>query len=292
MMNSKDILLIDPFKNLLNIYRMFLEREKYRIETASNLKDASQKLSLDRYAVMITEFLPPFEETFQMLHWVKEHSPETYIIIVTNSLVDDKTYEELFLIGVDDLIVKPFSPGKILVHVKKGFRNRDLIIKMQELERESLVDPIARQMERPVFNPSYFRRYLRQELKRAKRHRHPLSLLLLEIPGKAVAEGPDESFCIELIRILRNNTREEDIVGRGNGGFGILLPETDEVGSQTLVKRLLQLIQGHSPFQKGENLRSLVKAISFEHFTYPEKFLIPETLRSVLEEISLQYPRP
>ena len=286
-MNSKDILLIDPFKNLLNIYRMFLEREKYRVETASNLKGASQKLSLDHYAVMITEFLPPFEETFQMLHWVKEYSPETYIIIVTNALVDDKTYEELFRIGVDDLIVKPFSLEKILVHVKKGFRSRGLVIKIQELERESPVDPIARQVEQPIFNPPYFRRYLRQELKRAKRHHHPLSLLLLETPGKAVADDPGESFYIELIRILRNNTREEDIVGRGNGGFGIVLPETDEAGSQALVKRLLQLIQRHPPFQKEERLRSLVKTIYFQPFTYPEKFLIPESLRSVLEEISL-----
>ena len=286
-MNFKDILLIDPFKNLLNVYRMFLERERYLVDTASNLREASQKLSLDHYAVMITEFLPPFGETFQMLHWVKEHSPETYIIIVTNATVDEKTYEKLFDTGVDDLILKPYSPEKILVHVKKGFRNRDLIIRIQELEKESLIDPIARQVQQPIFNPPHFRRYLRQELKRAKRHRHSLSLLLVEIPGKAVVDEPGENFYIELIKILRNNTREEDIVGRGNGGFGILLPETDEAGSQALVKRLHQLIQRHPPFQREERLRSLVKTISFQPFTYPEKFSIPESLRPVLEGISL-----
>ena len=292
IMNFKDILLIDPFKNLLNVYRMFLERERYLVDTASNLKEASQKLSLDHYAVMITEFLPPFEETFQMLHWVKEHSPETYIIIVTNATVDEKAYEKLFNTGVDDLILKPYSPEKILVHVKKGFRNRDLIIKLQELEKESFIDPIARQVQQPIFNPPYFRRYLRQELKRAKRHRHSLSLLLMEIPDKAVADDPEKSFYIELIKILRDNTREEDIVGRGNGGYGILLPETDEAGSQALVKRLLQLIQNHPPFQREKGLGSIAKTLYFQAFTYPEKFLLPKPLRSILEEISKQYIPP
>jgi PleD family two-component response regulator len=289
-MSFKDILLIDPFKNLLNVYRMFLERERYLVDTASNLREASQKLSLDHYAVMITEFLPPFDESFQMLHWVKEHSPETYIIIVTNATVDEKTYEKLFNTGVDDLILKPYSPGKILVHVKKGFRNRDLIIRMQELEKESLIDPVGRQVQQPIFNPLYFRKYLRQELKRAKRHRHSLSLLLMEIPDKAVVDDLSENFYIELIKILRNNTREEDIVGRGNGGFGILLPETDEAGSEALVKRLLQLIQDHPPFQREKGLESIAKTLYFQAFTYPDKFLLPEPLRAILGEISEQYP--
>jgi len=35
-MTSDWILLLDPFKNLLNAYRMILEEEKYSVETALN----------------------------------------------------------------------------------------------------------------------------------------------------------------------------------------------------------------------------------------------------------------
>ena len=188
------ILILDPFKNLLYIYRMFLENERYGVETASNLKDAFQKLSLDHYAVLISEFLPPFEETFHMLHEVKEHSPETYIIIVTNAIVDEKTYERLFDVGVDDLILKPYSPNKILDHVKKGFRNRNLIIEKRKLEGESLIDPIARQVELPIYNLTHFQRCLRQELKKAKRHGHSLSLVLMEVPGEAITRNQLEGL--------------------------------------------------------------------------------------------------
>ena len=284
------ILIVDPIKNLLYIYRMFLENERYGVETVSNLKNAFQKLSLDRYAVLISEYLPPFEETFHMLHEVKGHSPETYIIIVTNATVDEKTYERLFDAGIDDLILKPYSPNKILVHVKKGFRNRNLIIEKRKLEGESLVDPIARQVELPVYNLTHFQRCLRQELKKAKRHGHSLSLVLMEVPGEAITRNQPEGHTADLLRILRNNTREEDVVGRGNGGFGLLLPETNEAGSKVLVKRLICLIQNHTPFQIEESLKSMANLVSFQTFTYPEKFKIPDPLSSVLEDLSKQFP--
>ena len=288
-MTSQDrLLIIDPFKNLLDIYRIFLEREKYSVETAASLKEASQKLSLEHYAVLISEFIFPFEETFQMLHWVKEQSPETYIIIVTNAIVNEESYEKLFSIGVDDLILKPYSPEKILVHVKKGFRNRSLLIKKRELEEESLLDPVTQQVHQPIFNLVHFRKCLRQELKRAKRHEHSLSLILTDLSDETMARSERESFTVELIKILRNNTREEDIVGRGNGGFGILLPETDETGSQVLANRLRHLIKSHLPFQGEERLRSTANVISFRTFTYPGKFIIPGSFGSILEELSLQ----
>jgi PleD family two-component response regulator len=287
-MTSQDrLLIIDPFKNLLDIYRIFLEREKYSVETAASLKEASQKLSLEHYAVLISELVFPFGETFQMLHRVKEQSPETYIIIVTNAIVNEESYDKLFSIGVDDLILKPYSPEKILVHVKKGFRNRSLLIKKRELEEESLLDPVTQQVHRPIFNLVHFRKCLRQELKRAKRHEHALSLILTDLPDETMARNERESFTVELIKILRNNTREEDIVGRGNGSFGILLPETDETGSRVLANRLLHLIKSHLPFQSEESLRSTANVISFRTFTYPGKFIIPETLGSVLEELPI-----
>lgn len=285
MKNLDRILILDPFKNLLNIYQTFLELENYRVETASHLKEATQKLSEENYAVLITEFLPPYEESLHLIHRIKEQSPETYILIVTNATLDETMYEKLLSIGVDDLILKPYSLVKISAHIKKGFENRDLFVQKQKLERESLTDPITSKIKKPIFNLLHFKRCLQQELKRSKRHRHSLSLLLVEIPDKERTGIPFEGFQVELIKLLRNNTREEDIVGRGNGGFGILLPETDEVGSQALVKRLLQLTQTHPSFKKDHHLKSIIKAVSFEAFTYPENFFIPEPLRSVLEQI-------
>lgn len=113
-MSDHWILLIDPFENLLNAYRIILEEQGYRVETARHLKESFEKLSIRPYSIILTEYFPPFEETFLMIQQAKRNRPETSIIMITNALIDETSYEKLFEAGLDDLIVKPYSPEKIL----------------------------------------------------------------------------------------------------------------------------------------------------------------------------------
>lgn len=284
-MNSDWILLIDPFKNLLNAYRMILEEEKYRVETSLNLRDAYQLLKRRQYSVIITEYAPPFESADYMIKWVKRNAPETYIIIVTNAAIDEKMYENLFTIGVDDFILKPYSPERILVHVKKGLKQRDLILKVQELERLSLLEPITEKIQEVIFNIMFFKKCLRQEIKKARRHRHPFSLLLIQMPDKGKISDRFDSFYTELVKIVKRHTREEDMVGKNNGEIGVILPETDRAGSEALMQRLSTLILTHPQFESDNLLGPYTRTISFQSFTYPDQFSIPEPLRAVLEEV-------
>jgi len=290
-MASNWILLLDPFKNLLNAYRMILKEEKYQVETALNLKDAYQLFKKRQYSVIITEYVPPFETTDYMIQWVKKKAPETYVIIVTNASIDEKTYDKLFTIGVDDFILKPYSPERILVHVKKGLKQRDLILKMQGLERLNLLEPITEKIQGLIFNITFFKRCLRQEIKKARRHHHPFSLLLIQMPNKEKIGDRFESFYMELVKIFKRHTREEDVVGKNNGEIGIILPETDQIGSEALMQRLLNLIHTHPQFKSDDILRFYIQTLSFQSFTYPVQFSIPEPLKAVLEEVDKEYLR-
>ena len=289
-MSYQWILLLDPFKNLLNAYRMILEEEKYLVETALNLKEAYELFKKRQYAVIITEYIPPFEMADYMIQWVKKKSTETYIIIVTNAVDDEKTYEKLFNIGVDDFILKPYSPEKILVHIKKGLKQRDLILKLQKLEKLSFLEPFVQEIQELIFNSVFFKKCLRQELKRAKRHHHPFSLLLIQMPNKKEIGDRFDSFYMELVKIVRRYTREEDMVGKNNGEIGIILPETDQIGSQALMQRLSNLIKDHPSFKSDNILRTYAQNLFFQSFTYPNQFALPESLSHVLEEVGREYP--
>jgi PleD family two-component response regulator len=276
------ILIIDPFKNLLNIYQIILEKEGYQVDLATHLQEALPKFAGESYPVVITEFLPPFEDTLQFLRQIKSLSTETYIIIVTNATLDGGTYEQLFENGADDLILKPYSQEKILVHIRKGFRIRSIIVQNQELKRTSLTDPVSVKIEEPIFNPVHFRRCLRQELKRSRRHQRLFSFLLMEVPYDALDKEEVEGFLAELLRVIRKNIREEDIIGRENGRYGIYLPETDEVGSNVLVERLTRLLRNHPRFTMMESLKSASRSVSFQSYTYPDRFALPDSLQSIL----------
>lgn len=289
-MSPNSILLIDPFKNLLNAYRMILGEEKYLVETAQNLKEAYELLNTGHYSVIITEYIPPFETTDYLIKWVKKNAPETNIIVVSNAFVDEKTYENLFNIGADDFILKPYSPEKILVHIKKGLELRNLILRMRQLERMNVLEPMTEQDQGVVFNPTFFKKCLRLELKRTKRHQHALSLLLLQLPKVEEIDGPLDRIYMELVRIVRKSTREEDIVGREDGHIGILLPETDETGSKALMERLLKLMEGDPSLKSDKVLKPYVETLSFRSFTYPGQFTLPESLGTFLEEMKKEYP--
>jgi diguanylate cyclase (GGDEF)-like protein len=276
------ILLIDPFKNIVSVYKMFLEQEKYSVETSRNLDEAFHLFSMRQHSVIITEYLVPFDDVNRMIQWVKQNSPGTYIMMVSNEIIDEIKYEKLFDSGLDDFILKPFSPEKVLAHIRKGLKQRELILKKQQLEKLIILDPITQQVQNFIFNAHYFKKCLRQEVKKAQRHQHPFCLLLTQFPALEIIGDRFEYFCIELVQIVRKYIREEDLVGRYNGGFGILLPDTDQLGSQVVMRRLSDLIQGHPPFKSDEMLRPVAQTISFQTFTYPDNFLIPESLKTVI----------
>ncbi len=278
------VLLIDPFKNLLNAYRFILEEENYLVETALSLKDAYELFKVREYSVIITEYIPPLETTDYMIEWVKKKTPETYIIVVSNASIDEKTYEKLFAIGADDFILKPYSPDKILVHIRKGLKQRDLINKVKIFERLSMLEPITQEIEGFIFNAIFLRTCLRQEIKKSKRHHRPFSLLLIQMPTEEKMGDRFYNFYMELVKIVKRYTREEDMVGKNNGEIGIILPETDEIGSKALIQRLLKLIHAHPPFESDDVLKPYIQTLSFQAFTYPNQFAIPESLKAVLQD--------
>lgn len=278
------ILLIDPFKNLVDMYQILLETEKFFVETAKDLEEAFHRLSNRQYSVVITEYFSEVEDSCRIIPFLKNNAPATYILMVTYKNIDDQTYGSLFDLGLDDLIIKPCSPEKILVHIQKGLRQREWVLQKQELERQIILDPIARRIQKYIFSQSYFKRCLRQELKRAKRHHNLLSLLLLQIPPRDRMGDHFELFFAELAKILRGYIREEDVVGRENGNLGILLPETDRVGSRVVLQRLFNLIQS------DRVLEPITKNLSFQSFTYPTEFEVPQSLKKVLEEIDKESP--
>ncbi len=155
---------------------------------------------------------------------------------------------------------------------------------------KALFDPTNREDSPEIFTPPYFKRLIRQELKKARRHQQPLSLILLKLPSKDIVAEGFEPFYFELIRLLRKSLREEDLLGRENGNLGILLQQTDQSGSQNLGKRLSTLIQTLPSFQTNSSLQTLFNESAFQYYTFPDQSDIPEFISPLLKEIDQEFP--
>lgn len=281
-MEPQCILLIDPFKNLLNAYRIILEEENFSVETALNTEEARTLFDQKVYSTVMMEYLPPHGSICEMVQWMKEKAPEIYIIMVTNTAVDEMVYEDLFEVGVDDFILKPYSPKKIITHIRKGLRQREMISRIREYERLNLLAPVSGDMEGLIFNKTYLKHHLKQEIKRSKRHQHHFSLLLIQMRDGERVKKPSAYFYAELLRIIRKFIRAEDVVAKNNGEIVLLLPETDQNGSEALSGRLSGLIHNHPPFQHDELLHAMTQTLSFQHVTYPDQFDLPAPLNGFI----------
>lgn len=112
MKSEEWVLLIDPFKNLIDVYRLLLETERYYVEAAQSVEEAFEKVRTRRYAVVITEFFPEIKDSLRLIQWLKNNSPETYLLMVTYREIDDKAYEELFDFGVGILFLNHIPQKK------------------------------------------------------------------------------------------------------------------------------------------------------------------------------------
>lgn len=289
-MPKKLICIIDPFKNVLDIYRIILEEKGYEVDTALTLEQALHFCSSRSYSIIITEYFFPLEKMRHFIQSIKKAAPETYLFMSTSVTIDDSTYKAMFDMGLDDLLVKPYGQEKLMAHIEKGVNRQEMLIENQKKKKGVYSDPIDQEDPRGVFSPVYFNKLIRQEIKKAKRHQQPVSFISLRLPSKDMMGNGFGSFYVELINLLRKSLREEDLIGRENGNLGIILEKTDEAGSQKLGRRLTALIQAHPSFQSKPSLQAVLNELAFQYYTFPHQENVPEFLRPLLKEFGTESP--
>jgi diguanylate cyclase (GGDEF)-like protein len=138
-----------------------------------------------------------------------------------------------------------------------------------ELERLSVTDRLTE-----LYNHGYFKQRLEEEVGRADRFGHKLSLIMLDIDdfkefndtyghprGDTVLKGMSE--------IIRRNLREIDVAARyGGEEFVLVLPETDAEGAAAVGERIRAEMEAHT-FSGAENIPPSVKTVSVGVATFP-----------------------
>ena len=156
-------------------------------------------------------------------------------------------------------------------------RSRDLLIATRDLERKSneIENLACRDNLTGLYNYNAVLLRLNEELARATRHGHSLSLLYLDVDrfshiNKRLGFQLGDEVLRTMAEVFRNAgtnacLRESDIISRYSGEeFLIILPETKKGGALVKANRLRQAIAGHS-FPGGERI-----TVSVGLAAYPE----------------------
>lgn len=139
----------------------------------------------------------------------------------------------------------------------------------EELERLSVTDRLTE-----LYNHGYFQQRLEEEVGRASRFEHELSLIMLDVDdfkdfNDSYGHPNGDRVLRTVSNVIRDNLREMDVAARyGGEEFVIVLPETGTEGARQVGDRIRARV-AEFPFVGGEDLPPVHKSISVGVATFP-----------------------
>jgi diguanylate cyclase (GGDEF)-like protein len=146
-----------------------------------------------------------------------------------------------------------------------GYIFMNLYIELEKVREEVHALAITDDLTR-TFNRRHFMKLTAQELERAKRYQHPLSIIIFDIDNFKNVNDSYGHLCgdavlREISSTCRTILRQCDVLARfGGEEFILLLPETNEANALKVANRLCQLVAIHVVEYKDAQIRVTISA--------------------------------
>jgi DNA-binding response OmpR family regulator len=122
-MTGELILVVDDEANILDLTRLYLEREGYRVEDAMDGQQALEKIDSLEPALVILDIMLPEVDGFEVCRRVRAESDVPIIMLTAR---DDDVDKIVGLeLGADDYVTKPFNPRELVARVKAILRRAE-----------------------------------------------------------------------------------------------------------------------------------------------------------------------
>ena len=110
------ILVVDDDEGIRSLVKKYLNENNYLITTAENAEDASEKIKIIKFDLIILDIMMPGKNG---LEFINDHKNEleTPIVLLTAKGQANERIEGLE-IGADDYLPKPFEPKELILRIK------------------------------------------------------------------------------------------------------------------------------------------------------------------------------
>ncbi|MBP6179173.1 MAG: response regulator transcription factor [Anaerolineales bacterium] len=146
-MTSELILLVDDEPSIIQLSRMYFERDGYRVQEINDGEAAIEAVTKHRPALIVLDVMLPKVDGFEVCRRLRSSGDQTPIIMLTARDEDIDKILGLEL-GADDYLTKPFNPRELLARVKAILRRSDGRKQADDkpVHRGDLtVDPVSRE---------------------------------------------------------------------------------------------------------------------------------------------------
>ncbi len=110
------ILVVDDDEGIRSLVKKYLNEKKYLVTTADNAENASEKIKVIKFDLIILDIMMPGKSGLDFLKEYKENI-NTPIILLTAKGEPNERIEGLEM-GADDYLPKPFEPKELDLRIK------------------------------------------------------------------------------------------------------------------------------------------------------------------------------
>ncbi len=222
-----------------------LRRAGFEVTSVVNGKEALERLKKIYFPIVITDWMMPEINGLELCQTVRNlHLPGYVYLIILTARSSLESIVKGFEAGADEYLTKPVRQAELLARLKTAARILELeeSLKRQNEEMRALS---FRDQLTGIYNRLFMLERLPQEIERACRHHHQLSLTMCDIDHfKRVNDlhghRVGDLVLREFVNCLRAFIRDEVdwMVRYGGEEFLIVLPETGLEAALTVAERL------------------------------------------------------
>jgi DNA-binding NtrC family response regulator len=128
------VLIVEDHDRLREQLGEFYEQEGFKVTTAACGEEGIEKLSQEKFAIVVSDVKMPGIDGFQLARQVREKYPDTDVILIT-AFGNIKQAVEAMKLGASDYITKPFQPEAIRLVSEKLIERRRLLEEVKELRQ-------------------------------------------------------------------------------------------------------------------------------------------------------------
>lgn len=120
MSDQIKVLVVDDEDRIRRLLKMYLERENFRIDEASDGDEAIQMALNNDYEVILLDLMMPGKDGIEVCRELREYKSTPVVMLTAKG--EEANRVQGFEVGADDYIVKPFSPREVVLRVKAVLR--------------------------------------------------------------------------------------------------------------------------------------------------------------------------
>ena len=120
---SIKILIVDDDRSIVELMRLYLEKEGYTCITAENGKIALQKFAAESPDLLILDVMMPETDGWQVCREIRKTSNTPIIMLTAKGETFDKVLG--LELGADDYMVKPFETKELIARIKAVLRRTE-----------------------------------------------------------------------------------------------------------------------------------------------------------------------